>query len=72
MHREKQPTKAEAIAIFKQRITDLRAFEEYSHEDIERIEDEKTRARARLSKGTLELNKKNLAVAMDGLTTKLS
>ena len=64
MHREKQITKEEAITIFKQRITDLRAFEDYSFSDIAKIEDSKTRARAEMSNKTLAVNKKNLIAAL--------
>lgn len=72
MYKEKDVTKEEAIEIFKSRITELRAFEEYTFEDIRRIRETRTRAKAEMSKKTLELNKRNLAAAMDGLTTKLS
>jgi len=72
MYGNTKVTFEEAIEIFKSRIADLRPFEEYSFEDIKRITDSRTRARAEMSKKTLELNKIILNSNMECVSGKMS
>lgn len=64
--------KKDCVEIFKGRVNDLKNFDRFTDEEIDKIKNAKIRGQVRMGKANLELNQQLLAHFMDAASEKLS